>query len=176
MKTALLVIDVQNALIDDHPAQTDLFLRNIVTLIDTAHAFGAEVIYVRHDGGVGDVLEYGTPGWQLHSSLTPETQEHIFEKRFPSSFKETGLREYLHQKAIERLVLCGMQTEYCIDSSAKAAFEHGFEVAVPCDATTTYNNPFLSGEQIIRFYEKMIWCEPVVQVVTIEEAKELLKK
>ena len=176
MKTALLVIDVQNALIDDHPAQLDIFLHNIVTLIDTARALGAEVLYVRHDGGAGDVLEYGTPGWQLHSSLAPETQERIFEKRFPSSFKGTGLREYLHQQGIERLVLCGMQTEYCIDSSAKAAFEHGFDVAIPYDATTTYNNPFLSGEQIIHFYEKMIWGEPVVRVVTIEEATELLKK
>ena len=95
MKTALLVIDVQQAMIDEHPARMDEFMLNLKLLIDTAHQGGIEVIYVRHDGGEGDVLAYGTSGWQLEKSLHPRAEERVFDKRFGSAFRQTGLREYL---------------------------------------------------------------------------------
>lgn len=176
MKTALLVIDVQQALIDDQPANKDAFLVNLKLLIDAAHEGGTEVIYVRHDGGEGDVLAYGAPGWQLDKSLAPRSDERIFEKRFNSAFLKTGLNEYLSDKGITNLVICGMQTEYCIDTSVKTAFEHGYEVVVPSGATTTYANPFLSGDKLVYFYERMIWHEPLARVVPLEEAIQVLKK
>lgn len=176
MKTALLVIDVQQALIDDQPANKDAFLVNLKLLIDAAHEGGTEVIYVRHDGGEGDVLAYGEPGWQLDKSLVPRSDERIFEKRFNSAFLKTGLTEYLSSKGVTNLVICGMQTEYCIDTSVKTAFEHGYDVVVPSGATTTYANPFLSGDKIVYFYERMIWHEPLAHVVPLEEAIQLLNK
>jgi len=176
MKTALLVIDVQQALVDDQPANKDAFLVNLKLLVDAAHEGGTEVIYVRHDGGEGDVLAYGEPGWQLEKSLAPRANERIFDKRFGSAFHKTGLKDYLLGRGIECLVICGMQTEYCIDTSVKAAFEHGFEVIVPSGATTTYANPFLSGEKLIYYYERMIWHEPLARVAPLEEALQLLKQ
>lgn len=175
MKTVLLVIDVQQALIDDQPANKDTFLINLRLLIDAAHDGSTEVVYVRHDGGEGDVLAYGEPGWQLEQSLKPRTDERIFDKRFGSAFLKTGLTDYLRSRNVDRLVICGMQTEYCIDTSVKAAFEHGFEVFVPSGATTTYANPFLSGEKLIYYYERMIWHEPLARVLPLEEAISLLK-
>ncbi len=174
MKTALLVIDVQQALIDDHPAHMDEFMLNIKLLIDNAHKNGTEVVYVRHDGGAGDVLAYGTPGWQLEKSLTPRERERVFDKRFNSAFRHTGLHEYLTEQGVSHLIVCGMQTEYCIDTSIKVAFEYGYDVVVPSGATTTYTNPFLSGEKLIVFYERMIWHEPLARVVPMEEALTLL--
>jgi len=175
MNTALLVIDIQQALVDDHPANEEPFLRQVAELIGAAHASGKEVIYVRHDGGVGDPLEQATPGWELFSSLLPTGMERIFDKKYSSAFKETGLREYLTGRGIEQLVICGMQTEYCIDSSVKAAFEHNFSVLIPSGATTTYTNPFLTGERLIAYYEKMIWHLPLAEVVSMEEALQILK-
>ena len=174
MKTALLVIDVQQAMIDEHPARMDEFLLNIKLLIDAAHNGGTEVVYVRHDGGEGDILAYGTPGWQLDRSLKPREDERIFDKRFGSAFRQTGLQDYLSQQGITRLVVCGMQTEYCIDTSVKVAFEHGYEVIIPSGATTTYANPFLSGEKLVYYYERMIWHAPLARVVDMEEAISLL--
>jgi nicotinamidase-related amidase len=174
MKTALLVIDVQQALIDDHPAHMDEFMLNLKMLIDAAHMGGTEVIYVRHDGGEGDVLASGSSGWQLEKSLAPRENERIFDKRFSSSFRETGLNDYLTEQSITRLVICGMQTEYCVDTSVKVAFEHGYDVVIPSSATTTYANPFLSGEKLIAYYEHMIWHEPLAKVVPMEEALTLL--
>lgn len=174
MKTALLVIDVQQALIDENPAYRDGFLLNLKLLIDAAHTVGTEVIYVRHDGGEGDVLAYGSDGWQLCSSLAPRESERIFDKRFGSAFRQTGLHDYLKSRGIGRLIVCGMQTEYCIDTSVKVAFELGYEVLIPSGSTTTYDNPFLSGAKVIQFYERMIWHEPLARVVTVEEAQSAL--
>ena len=174
MKTALVVIDVQQAMIDDHPARMDEFMLNLKLLIDAAHKSGTEVIYVRHDGGEGDILAYGTDGWQLEKSLIPRADERVFDKRFGSAFRQTGLRDYLVKREISRLVVCGMQTEYCIDTSIKVAFEFGYEVVVPAGATTTYANPFLSGEKLISYYEHMIWHEPLARVIPVEDALALL--
>ena len=174
MKTALLVIDVQQAMIDEHPARMDEFMLNLKFLIDAAHKSGAEVIYVRHDGGEGDVLAYGTSGWQLEKSLLPRVGERVFDKRFGSAFRQTGLRDYLVERDITRLVVCGMQTEFCIDTSVKVAFEFGYDVIIPAGATTTYANPFLSGEKLITYYERKIWHEPLARVVPIEDALGIL--
>lgn len=175
MKTALLVIDVQQALVDAQPAQVETFQINIALLIQAAHTSGVEVVYIQHDGGAEDPLERGTSGWALDRSLRPSASERIFDKRYPSAFKETKLREYLLARGIERLMICGMQTEYCIDSSVKAAFEHGFSVLVPSGATTTYSNPFLSGEKLVSYYEHMIWHFPLAEVVSMEKALEQLR-
>ena len=175
MKTALLVIDVQQALTDERPANQDAFLSNIGALIKEAHTGGHEVIYVRHDGGPGDVLAYGSSGWQLDRSLSPGADERIFDKRFSSSFRQTGLNDYLRSEGISRLVVCGMQTEYCIDTSVKVAFELGYEVIIPAGATSTYANPYLSGEKIISFYERMIWHEPLAKVISMAETLEQLR-
>lgn len=175
MKTALLVIDVQQAMIDDRPARMDEFSLNLKLLIDAAHNGGTEVIYVRHDGGEGDALAYGTEGWQLERSLKPREDERIFDKHFGSAFRQTGLHDYLISRGITRLVVCGMQAEYCIDTSVKVAFEFGYSVIIPASATTTYSTPFLSGDKLIHYYERMIWHEPLAQVVDLEDAFSLLK-
>lgn len=174
MKTVLLVIDVQQAMVDARPARVDEFMLNLKILIDAAHQSGTEVVYVRHDGGEGDVLAYGTPDWQIDRSLSPRAEERIFDKRFGSAFRQTGLHDYLASREITRLVVCGMQTEYCIDTSVKVAFEFGYEVVIPSGATTTYTNPFLSGDKLINYYERMIWHEPLAKVVDMEAALSLL--
>lgn len=175
MKTALLVIDVQQALLDEKPARMDEFLLNIALLIDAAHKSETPVIYVRHDGGEGDDLAFGSPGWQLDRSLSPRPDERIFDKRYNSAFRQTGLHTHLVDQDITRLIICGMQTEYCIDTSAKVAFEFGYDVFIPSGATTTYDNPYLTGEKIIGFYERMIWHEPLAHVVSMDDAINMMR-
>jgi len=164
LKTVLLVVDVQQALIDANPVREDEFFLNLKMLIDAAHASGTEVVYVRHDSGPDDVLKAGTEGWQLHRSLKPREDERVFDKKFNSAFHKTGLNEYLKEKRVGRIVLCGMQTEHCIDTTCKVAFELGYDVLIPSGGTTTFTNPFLTGEKLINFYEHMIWHEPMASV------------
>lgn len=173
-KTVLLVVDVQQALIDANPVREDEFLLNLKMMIDVAHASGTEVVYVRHDSGPDDVLTAGTDGWQLYRSLKPCANERVFDKKVNSAFHQTGLDAYLKEKGVGRIVLCGMQTEHCIDTTCKVAFELGYDVVLPSGGTTTYTNPFLTGEKLINFYEHMIWHEPLASVRPVDEVLSIL--
>ena len=143
-KMAVLIVDVQKALVEAHPYREEEFLQELENLADSARKAGTEIIYVRHDGGAGDELESGTEGWKIHEAVEPKTGERIFDKSFNSAFLETDLEEYLKEKQITDLILMGMQTEYCIDATCKAAFELGYGVVIPTGATTTYDNEFMS--------------------------------
>ncbi len=166
---ALLIVDVQRALIDSRPFHEAELLRNIERLLAAARQNHLEVVYVRHDGGIGDELEPHTGGWEIVRPVAPQAAERIFDKKFNSAFKDTGLKGYLSEKNIDTIVLVGMQTEYCIDTTCKVAFEYGFSILIPEGATATYDNDFFSGAVIARYYEQKIWNKRFADVLSVDE-------
>lgn len=68
-----------------------------------------------------------------------------------------------------KLVLAGLQTEYCIDATCKAAFEHGYEVIIPRGTVTTFDNDFCLGEDLTKYYEERIWNHRFVEVLPVVE-------
>jgi nicotinamidase-related amidase len=176
MKTALLIVDVQRALIDGHPYDEANFLERLKKLIGAARNNGADVVYVRHNGGKGSPLAYGEPGFEIHPAIAPMRGEMVFDKKYNSAFKETELAKHLNARGIERLVLAGMQTEYCIDATCKSAFERGYSVVIPEGGSTTYDNPFFTAEKLIKFYEKMIWNRNFAGVAALEDAVGALER
>ena len=167
--TALLVVDVQTALVGFHPHKEAEVIANIVRLIETARQNHIQVIYVRHDGGVETPLAYGTEGWQIFSAVKPIVGERIFEKSFSSSFRNTGLREYLDGRGITDFVLVGMQTDYCIDTTCRIAFEFGYNVVIPAGATTTFDNSLATAEKLIEYFEQKLWDKRFADVLPVEE-------
>jgi len=167
--TALLVVDVQTALISFHPYKEAEVLANICTLIKTARQNGMEVIYVRHDGGAGTPLAYGSEGWQIFPAVSPIDSEKIFDKKFSSSFRDTGLRAYLDSRGITDFILVGMQTDYCIDTTCRIAFEFGYNVVIPACATTTFDNSLATAEKLIEYFEQQLWDKRFADVLHIEE-------
>ena len=169
---ALLVVDVQEGLVALHPYEEEQVINNIKTLISFCRDQEIEVIYARHDSGVGRRLERGTPAWQIHEPVAPAPTERVFDKQFNSAFKETGLDDYLRQKAVETLVLVGIQTEYCVDSTCKTAFEFGYKVIIPEQTTTTYDNGPISAKDVCELYTERIWHNrfaTVMPVITVLE-------
>ena len=156
-KTALLVVDMQTAIMRSHPLQGEAAVHNINRLLSACRRAGIEAIFVRHDDGPGTDLESGSEGWQIWKDIVPRPAEHIFEKHFNSAFKETGLKEYLEEQGIRKLILTGMQTEYCIDATCKAAFEAGYRLVIPEGAVTTCNGPKFSAGDLNDFYLHTIW-------------------
>lgn len=98
--------------------------------------------------------------------------EKVFDKQYNSAFKETGLKEYLEHKDIQNIILVGMQTEHCIDATCKFAFEYGYQVIIPEDTTTTYDNLVLSGKALSDYYTQHIWNHRYAKVVSIEQLNE----
>ena len=153
----LLIVDVQEALVNGNPFNKETTINNIELLIKECRANNVEVIYVRHDGGTGDELEQGTKGWQIYNQIAPIDGEKIIEKTYNSAFKNTELKAYLDEKNIETIILVGMQTEYCIDTTCKVAFEHGFTLIIPEETNTTFDNEYMSGKEIHDYYNFKIW-------------------
>ena len=119
MKTAFIIIDVQNILVETG-FETKKLLEKISYLQDQARKQQIEIIYIQH---IETNEALTSEDWQLSPLLKRQPDEKVFQKQYNSMFKETGLKEYLEQQGIKQLVLCGMQTEYCIDTSVKVAFE-----------------------------------------------------
>lgn len=174
--TALLVVDVQTAMMEDHPYEEVALIDNIGRTIAAFRNAGLEVVYVRHDGGAGDPLQAGTPGWQIYNGIAPAEGEKIFDKRVCSAFKDTGLHEYLRDRDIRTLVVMGMQTEYCVDTTVKVAFELGYKVLVPEGTTSTYNNGVFAAKDLIDFYTQRIWNNRFAKIVKPDELGQICRE
>jgi len=165
----LMVVDVQNALIEEHPCNEADFTKNIQKLIQSARQNNVEVVYVRHDGGIGDELARNTKGWEIYHEIAPKSTDRIFDKCYNSAFKDTNLHKYLNEKGITSIILVGMQTEYCIDATCKVAFEYGYNIIIPQATTATYDNGLFSGEALVKYYEQKIWNRRFAKVLPVNE-------
>lgn len=172
---ALLVVDVQNALINEQPYNEQRVMENIKKLISTARNNNKEVVYVRHDGGKGTEFEKDTYGWQIYNEISPNSNEVIFEKQYNSAFHKTNLKEYLDSKNIDTIILVGLQTEYCIDATCKSAFDNGYKVIMPKETNTTFDNDYLSGKKIYEFYNYNIWHKRFADVISVDEVIKILE-
>lgn len=168
MSKALIVIDIQEGLINLEPYARGQFIENTQKVIQHFRQHQDEVIFFRHSEGEG-LLATETANWQIYHELQPYPEEKIVNKFYNSIFKETGLKEYLDSKGIDKLTFVGMQAEFCIDVSTKVAFEHGYQLELIGDAITTFDNDYLSAEQILSFYKEFIWDNRFAQVKNTED-------
>ena len=127
----LLVVDTQKLITTPDLYNFNAFECAVKSLIAAARENNVEVIYVRHDDGAGAELTKGTPGFEIYEGFGPQPSEKIFDKTVNSSFKGTGLLEYLKAKNVHTVAVVGLQTDYCIDATIKCGFEHGFKMIVP---------------------------------------------
>lgn len=166
----LLVVDTQKAIVNNKLYQFDLFVSNVKKMIDTARRNHIEVIYVRHDDGVGSALTRGNDGYEIYDEFSPADNEIIFDKYVNSAFVNTGLSAYLKQKNENTIVIIGLQTEYCIDATIKGGYEHGFEMIVPENTNSTFDNRFMDSEMTYRYYNEFIWNGRYARCIPFEEA------
>lgn len=172
----LLVVDTQKLITTPDLYNFNVFEDAVKTLITVARENSVEVIYVRHDDGVGAELTKGTPGFEIYEGFEPRTDEKIFDKTVNSSFKGTGLLEYLKEKNEHTVVVVGLQTDYCIDATIKCGFEHGFEIIVPQHANTTFDNGFMTGEVSYKYHNEFMWKDRYAKCISLAETIERMKR
>lgn len=138
MDTALLIIDVQN---DYFPggkmelyksAEAALVIKD---LLQQSRGKGFPVIHIQHISvrpGASFFLP-GTPGAEIHESVRPAEGEKVIVKNYPNSFRDTGLQQHLAGKGIKKLVVAGMMTQMCVDTTVRAAYDLGYECTVVSD-------------------------------------------
>jgi nicotinamidase-related amidase len=169
------VIDVQQGIVDEGPHDAEAFLGHLGRLIAAARAGGVPVFHVQHADGPGEQLIPGTPAWEFHPTVKPLASEPVFAKTFNSAFKGTALETTLMDRGVKTLVVCGMQTEHCLDATIKSAFEKGFQVMVPEGSHTTFDNGGLTAVQVKDFYQNRVWKERYAEVEAMDVVVERLR-
>ena len=171
----LLVIDMQNALIDDELYAFDTFMERTTKLIDAARKNNVEVVYVQHDAGEGSGFSVGDEAFEIAEEVAPKEGEKVFVKTINSCFGNKDFKAYMEAQEDKRLMIIGLQTNYCIDATVKSAFERGFEVIIPEGTNSTFDNDYMTGETTVKYYNEDVW-EEIVESVTMEEAIEMMGK
>lgn len=156
-KRALLVIDVQQGLCDGAtpPFDLDAVLSRINAVAAKARAAAAPVIFIQHEGTAG-YLEHGSPEWQLHRALHVEPADLTLRKTATDSFHRTELQALLERLGVTELVVCGMHTEFCVDTTIRRALALGFPVILVADAHTSEGSAALSPAQVIAHHNDVL--------------------
>lgn len=147
MKSALLVIDVQQGLFNPPPAEAEQVLTRINQLSERARQAGMPVIFIQHQTA-HEELSAGSAAWQIHQGLQVKPGDHRVDKTTPDSFLRTNLGKLLIAEGVTQLVICGYSTEYCVDTTTRRAAGLGYPVVLAADAHTSHDKPHASGLQI----------------------------
>ncbi|TAM12178.1 MAG: cysteine hydrolase [Nevskiaceae bacterium] len=144
MHPALLIIDIQNDYFPGGAMElvgSNAAARNAAQLLAAFRARNRPVIHVQHIATEADApfFRAGTTGADMHPDVTPQPHEIVVQKHYPNSFRETTLLQQLQALKVDSLVIVGMMTHMCVDSSVRAAADLGFECRLAHDACATCN-------------------------------------
>jgi nicotinamidase-related amidase len=166
MTTALLIIDTQKGMFgipDFHPHAARDTLAAIESLLARARQAGAPVVFVKHDGPDGP-LALGTPMHEICDEIAPRAGEPVITKTRCGAFDGTPLLAKLRDLGAKTLVVCGLQTDFCVDTAIRTAADHGFEIIVARGAHSTFDSPALKAADIIAHHEH-VWARQFAAVV-----------
>lgn len=172
----LLVVDAQALITTPALYAFDRFVDTVGQLIRTARESGVEVIYIRHDDGAGQPLHRGNSGYDVYAAFAPLPGERVYDKTVNSPFRDIGLLDDLRSAGETQLMVCGLQTDYCIDATIKCGFEHGFRMIVPSYGNTTIDNAYLTAEQSYRYHNEWMWPRRYAECVPLADALERLRE
>ncbi|MGF6094683.1 cysteine hydrolase family protein [Pseudomonas sp. 18175] len=155
MADALLIIDMQTGLYDgpEKPYERERLLDNINHLIERARKANTPIFVAQHTGPAGSPIAAGSPLWQVWQGLDVDaSRDHLFNKTRPSCFLGTDLEQQLNAAQVKALVIVGMKTQFCIDTTCRVAVELGFSVVLPEDGHSCMDTPALKAEAIIEHH------------------------
>jgi nicotinamidase-related amidase len=149
MTTALLVIDVQRAMSSGEWAvfEIDHVIERINNLIAHSRAASAPVVWVQHEEGDGP-LQFDTEEWQLADGLAASPDDPRIRKTTPDSFYQTELQDVLQKRGVTHLIICGLQSDFCVDATVRRALTLDYHVTLVSDAHSTLDNDVLTAAQI----------------------------
>jgi nicotinamidase-related amidase len=157
MTMALIVIDMQQALCAGEEEAFDIkdVLKRINTLIANARSVAAPVIFVQHEEEEGS-LRFDSDGWQLAKGLAVTNEDIRVRKTTPDAFHQTELRAVLDERGVTAFAVCGLQSDFCIDTTVRRALALGYPVTLAGDAHSTLDNGVLTAAQIIAHHNRTL--------------------
>ncbi len=162
MKSALIIIDMQQALFerDPKPFDHDNVCQHINRLSDKARAAGIPVMFLHYEKP--GFIDYDSDPWQLIPALTKAASDRVIRKTGTDPFATSDLQEYLQSSSIDDLIICGYATEFCIDTTVRRATSLGYTVQLVADAHTTHDKTHLSAQQIVNHHNVTLSQAPTI--------------
>ena len=148
-QSALLIIDMQVGIADEAYEEDRAILTCIAGLLAKAREQVTPIIFIQHDGEPGDSLEPHAAGWPIHTMIAPREGETVIRKRASDSFYETPLHETLQGRGIQRLVVTGAETQFCVDATCRRAASLNYDVVLVADGHVAADNDTLKATQIV---------------------------
>jgi nicotinamidase-related amidase len=187
MNTALLLIDIQKeyfpggrrALVGPERAAA-----NAYALLQCFREHGGHHVHIQHVANKPGATSFipGDRMTDIHDSVAHFEGEPIVQKHYPNSFRETGLLELLRGWNTERVVVCGMMTHMCVDATARAAADLGYQLMVAEDACATmdlaYSDTLIPAEHVhkaflaaLKSYGQVLPSEQLLARLAAEQAR-----
>jgi len=187
MKTALLLIDIQNDYFPGGKMELVKPLeaaKNAYEILQCFRDHKQKTVHIQHVSLKPDAAFFisGDRGTDIHDSVAHFEGEPLVQKHYPNSFRETNLLELLKGWGIERVIITGMMSHMCVDATARAAADFGFHVIVAEDACATRDLKFggttIPAEHVhkafmaaLKSYGQVMTAEQVITHLAAEQDK-----
>ena len=163
LKAALIVIDLQKGIVDAptvHP--TNEIVERSAALANAFRRHGLPVVLVNVTGRASGRTDrarppgmISSPDWaDLVSELGAQPSDHLVTKQRRSAFHDTGLDAHLRGLGVTQVVLTGISTTSGVESTARAAYDHGYHVVLATDAMSN-TDPDAHHNSIERIFPKL---------------------
>lgn len=186
MKQALIVVDVQESFrrrpywrADELPA----FLKNVQSLIDLSGARGIPIVQVFHENPTSDASDpfsrssrFVRPMPELSLRADAVFYKHVHSAMFAQTLDGVTLEDWLRHRAVEEVLVTGIRTEQCCETTTRHASDLGFKVRYVTDATLTFPMQSPSGREFspaeIRERTELVLDGRFARIVTTAQALE----
>lgn len=176
-QAGLLVIDMQNFF---HQIVQPV-LGNILGVLRSCRQTNVPVLFTQHghthpdsDGGVlgqwwGEMIVHGTEDWKFLPEITIGPKDVVLPKKRYSAFFETDLDRVLQSKDIQDLIISGVMTNLCCETTARDAFMRDYRVFFLIDGTATRRSDLhLATLKNLGFgFAYLLTCEELIQMLKI---------
>ena len=154
----LLVIDMQVGVMHGQTRfDADGVIQRIHELTAAVRAADGAVIYIQHEGKTGGPYEPGTPRWKILPALDRRPEDPVVAKTACDAFYRTDLDAVLREREIDQLLITGCCTDFCVDTTIRAAASRDYAVTVVAYAHTTADRPHLKAKAIIA-HHNWVWA------------------
>jgi nicotinamidase-related amidase len=167
--TALLIIDMQVGCFAVETPRYDAegVVYRINDLARVIRKNKGIVILIQHESPEGEPFARGSSEWQLLPTLDRQPGDIIINKTACDSFYRTTLKSVLDREKINKVIITGCATDYCVDSTVRAAVSHDFRVVVAADGHTTADKAHADAETVITHHNS-IWQNLIHPEIKVE--------
>jgi nicotinamidase-related amidase len=147
MKPALIIVDMQNDYFPGGKMELtgiEEAAKNARRALERFRAKNLPIFHIQHLSARAGATFFlpNTDGVKIHENMAPRKGEHLIQKHFPNSFRDTSLNEQIRSLRVEKVVICGAMTHMCIDTTVRAACDLGFRCLLISDACATRDLEF----------------------------------